>query len=80
MFLFLPYFCKIFFDIINTKAKGIASSLSRNLKRNNDNLNWIATQLIIEPNSPLYNKGTLIVKRTKEKNITLQNVYNFFCY
>jgi len=36
-----------FFDIINTKAKGIGSSLSRYLKRNNDNLSWIETQLII---------------------------------
>lgn len=25
----------------------------------------------------MYNKGTLIGKRTKEKHITLQNVYNF---
>ncbi|KQU25339.1 hypothetical protein ASG65_16605 [Bacillus sp. Leaf13] len=66
-----------FFDIINTKAKGIGTSLSRFLKRESDNLSWIATQLIIDPNSPLYNKGTLIGKRTKEKHITLQNVYNF---
>ncbi|MFD4818173.1 ParB N-terminal domain-containing protein [Peribacillus butanolivorans] len=66
-----------FFDIINTKAKGIGTSLSRFLKRESDNLSWIATQLIIDPNSPLFNKGTLIGKRTKEKHITLQNVYNF---
>ncbi|KON69756.1 hypothetical protein AKG34_14040 [Peribacillus butanolivorans] len=66
-----------FFDIINTKAKGIGTSLSRFLKRESDNLSWIATQLIIDPNSPLYNKGTFIGKRTKEKHITLQNVYNF---
>lgn len=66
-----------FFDIIHTKAKGIGTSLSRFLKRESDNLSWIATQLIMDPNSPLYNKGTLIGKKTKEKHITLQNVYNF---
>lgn len=66
-----------FFDIINTKAKGIGTSLSRFLKRESDNLSCNATQLIIDPSSLLYNKGTLIGKRTKEKHITLQNVYNF---
>ncbi|MDR4925972.1 hypothetical protein ACFX4I_25040 [Peribacillus sp. YIM B13472] len=60
-----------FFDIINTKAIGIGSSLSRYLKRNNDNLSWIATQLIINPDSPFYSIGTLIGKRNKEKHITL---------
>ncbi|MBT2664420.1 hypothetical protein J7J00_02735 [Bacillus sp. ISL-4] len=66
---------KNFFDIINTKAKGIGTSLSRFLKRENDNFGWIATQLIMDPNSPFYIKGTLIGKRTKEKHI--KNVYNF---
>ncbi|WP_230302549.1 DGQHR domain-containing protein [Peribacillus simplex] len=66
-----------FFDIINTKAKGIGSSLSRYLKRNNDNLSWIATQLIINPDSPFYSIGTLIGKRNKDKHITLQNIHNF---
>ncbi|MFF2286655.1 ParB N-terminal domain-containing protein [Peribacillus butanolivorans] len=66
-----------FFDIINTKAKGIGTSLNRFKKRESDNLSWIATQLIIDPNSLLYNKGTLIGKRTKEKHITLQNTHNF---
>jgi DNA sulfur modification protein DndB len=42
-----------------------------------EEISWISTQLTIDPNSPLYNKGTLIGKRTKEKHITLQNVYNF---
>lgn len=41
-----------------------------------EELSWIATQLIIDPKSSFY-KGTLIGKRTKEKHITLQNVYNF---
>ncbi|MFB6804141.1 ParB N-terminal domain-containing protein [Peribacillus butanolivorans] len=69
------------FDIINTKAKGIGTSLSRFLYRESDNLSWIATQLIIDPNSPLYNKGTLIGKRTKEKHIIFYKMYiTFFCY
>jgi DNA sulfur modification protein DndB len=65
-----------FFDIINTKAKGIGTSLSRYLNRNNDNISWIATNLVLRPESPFYSKGTLIGKRTKDKHITLQNLYN----
>lgn len=64
------------FDVINTKAKGIGTSLSRYLNRNNDEISWIATNLILKPESPFFSKGTLIGKRTKEKNITLQNLYN----
>lgn len=67
-----------FFDIINTKAKGIGCSLSRYLKRNNDNLSWITTQLIINPDSPFYSIGTLIGKRNKENHITLQKHPLFF--
>jgi len=65
-----------FFDVINTKAKGIGTSLSRYLNRENDDISWIATNLILKPESPFFSKGTLIGKRTKEKNITLQNLYN----
>ncbi|WDU77712.1 DGQHR domain-containing protein [Lysinibacillus sp. G01H] len=65
-----------FFDIINTKAKGIGTSLSRYLNRDNDDISWIATNLILKPESPFFSKGTLIGKRTREKNITLQNLYN----
>ncbi len=64
------------FDIINTKAKGIGTSLSRYLNRDNDENSWVATNLILRPESPFFSKGTLIGKRTKEKNITLQNLYN----
>jgi DNA sulfur modification protein DndB len=64
------------FDIINTKAKGIGTSLSRYLNRNNDDISWVATNLILRPESPFFSKGTLIGKRTKEKHITLQNLYN----
>lgn len=64
------------FDIINTKAKGIGTSLSRYLNRDNDEISWVATNLILRPESPFFSKGTLIGKRTKEKNITLQNLYN----
>lgn len=64
------------FDVINTKAKGIGKSLSRYLNRDNDEISWVATNLILKPESPFFSKGTLMGKRTKEKNITLQNVYN----
>ena len=64
------------FDVINTKAKGIGTSLSRYLNRNNDEIRWVATNMILKPESPFFNKGTLTGKRSKEKNITLQNLYN----
>lgn len=64
------------FDIINTKARGIGTSLSRYLNRNNDNISWIATNLVLRPESPFFEKGTLIGKRSKDKHITLQNLYN----
>ncbi|WP_066297931.1 DGQHR domain-containing protein [Bacillus sp. FJAT-29937] len=64
------------FDVINTKAKGIGTSLSRYLNRNNDDISWVSTNLILRPESPFHTKGTLIGKRTKEKHITLQNLYN----
>lgn len=64
------------FDVINTKAKGIGTSLSRYLNRDNDEMSWVATNLILKPESPFFSKGTLIGKRTREKNITLQNLYN----
>lgn len=63
------------FDVINTKAKGIGTSLSRYLNRDNDDFSWVATNLILKPESPFFNKGTLIGRRTKEKHITLQNLY-----
>lgn len=65
-----------FFDVINSKAKGIGTSLSRYLNRENDDISWVATNLILKPESPFFSKGTLIGKRTKEKNITLKNLYN----
>jgi DNA sulfur modification protein DndB len=64
------------FDVINSKAKGIGTSLSRYLNRDNEDISWIATQLILRPESPFYNKGTLIGKRSGSKHITLQNLYN----
>lgn len=64
------------FDVINTKAKGIGTSLSRYLNRDNDEVSWVATNLILRPESPFFSKGTLTGKRSKEKNITLQNLYN----
>lgn len=64
------------FDVINTKAKGIGTSLSRYLNRDNDELSWVATNLILLPESPFFKKGTLTGQRSKDKNITLQNLYN----
>ncbi|MGG0860501.1 GNAT family N-acetyltransferase [Bacillus pumilus] len=37
------------FDTINTKAKGIGSSLSQYLKMDSEDLSWVAAQLIIQP-------------------------------
>lgn len=64
------------FDVINTKAKGIGTSLSRYLNRDNDDISWVATNLILKPESPFFNKATLTGMRSKEKHITLQNLYN----
>ncbi|MEI4769873.1 DGQHR domain-containing protein [Psychrobacillus sp. FJAT-51614] len=64
------------FNVINTKAKGIGTSLSKYLNRDNDDISWVATNLILRPESPFFSKGTLIGKRTKDKHITLQNLYN----
>lgn len=64
------------FDIINSKAKGIGTSLSKYLNRNSDEVSWVATNLILKPNSPFYNKGTLLGKRNNSRHITLQNLHN----
>lgn len=63
------------FDTINTKAKGIGSSLSKYLRRDTDDVSWIATELLIRRESPFYEKGSIIGKRSKGRHITLQNLY-----
>lgn len=63
------------FDTINTKAKGIGSSLSTYLRRDTEDLSWIATQMLINKESPFHQLGTLIGQRRRGKHITLQNVY-----
>ncbi|WP_418027950.1 DGQHR domain-containing protein [Paenibacillus sp. JJ1722] len=63
------------FDIINTKAKGIGPSLSKYLRRDSDELSWVATELLVRKESPFYNIGSIIGKRVKGRHITLQNVY-----
>ncbi|OBA06003.1 hypothetical protein A9P44_03530 [Paenibacillus polymyxa] len=63
------------FDIINTKAKGIGLSLSKYLRRDSDDLSWVATELMVRRDSPFHQIGTIIGKRTKEKHVTLQNAY-----
>ncbi|WFO49274.1 DGQHR domain-containing protein [Bacillus pumilus] len=68
------------FDTINTKAKGIGSSLSRYLKRDSEDLSWVAAQLIIQPDSPFHELGTIVGLRTTSKRVTLQNIYNTLVY
>lgn len=63
------------FDTINTKAKGIGSSLSKYLRRDSDDISWVATQLIVQTDSPFHNIGTVIGKRTKGRHVTLQNLH-----
>ncbi|TKI54812.1 DGQHR domain-containing protein [Brevibacillus antibioticus] len=63
------------FDTINTKAKGIGSSLSKYLRRDSDELSWVATQLLIQSGSPFHNNGSILGKRNKSRHITLQNLY-----
>ncbi|CAM4261688.1 hypothetical protein L1N85_18185 [Paenibacillus alkaliterrae] len=63
-----------FIDTINTKAKGIGSSLSKYLRRDSDDMSWIATELLIRSDSPFYNIGSIIGKRNKGRHITLQNL------
>jgi DNA sulfur modification protein DndB len=63
------------FDTINTKAKGIGPSLSKFLRRDSDDISWIATELMVRKESPFYNIGTIIGKRSKGRHVTLQNVY-----
>lgn len=63
------------FDTINTKARGIGSSLSKFLRRDSDDISWIATELLVRPESPFYNIGSIIGKRNKGRHITLQNLY-----
>ncbi|MGM0715038.1 DGQHR domain-containing protein [Brevibacillus parabrevis] len=64
-----------FFDTINTKAKGIGPSLSKYLRRDSDDLSWIATELLVRNDSPFYSIGSITGKRTKGRHITLQNLY-----
>lgn len=63
------------FDTINTKARGIGPSLSKYLRRDSDELSWVATQLLIQKDSPFHNNGSIIGKRIKGRHITLQNLY-----
>lgn len=63
------------FDTINTKAKGIGTSLSKYLRREHDEISWIATELITRNDSPFHYIGTLIGKRSKGRHVTLQNLY-----
>lgn len=69
-----------FFDTINTKAKGISTSLSKYLKRESDELSWIATELLTINESPFYHIGSVIGKRNKGRHITLQNLYRILKY
>lgn len=63
------------FDTINTKAKGIGTSLSKYLHRNSDENSWVATELITRGDSPFHFIGTLTGKRVSGRHVTLQNLY-----
>ncbi len=63
------------FDTINTKAKGIGPSLSKFLRRDSDDLSWMATELMTRRDSPFNLIGSIIGKRTKGRHVTLQNLY-----
>ncbi|MDR6780395.1 DNA sulfur modification protein DndB [Paenibacillus peoriae] len=63
------------FDTINTKAKGIGTSLSKYLHRNSDDNSWVATELITRGDSPFHFIGTLTGKRVSGRHVTLQNLY-----
>ncbi|MBB3152196.1 DNA sulfur modification protein DndB [Paenibacillus endophyticus] len=63
------------FDTINTKAKGIGPSLSKFLRRDSDDISWIATEMMTRKDSPFYLIGSIIGKRTKGRHVTLQNLY-----
>ncbi|WP_025845569.1 DGQHR domain-containing protein [Paenibacillus ehimensis] len=63
------------FDTINTKAKGIGPSLSKYLRRDTDDLSWVATELLMRKESPFLLIGSIIGKRVKGRHITLQNLY-----
>ncbi|MGE7271990.1 DGQHR domain-containing protein [Brevibacillus panacihumi] len=62
------------FNTINTKAKGIGTSLSKYLHRHSDELSWIATEMLTRVESPFYDIGSIIGKRTNGRHITLQNL------
>ncbi|GKS10872.1 hypothetical protein YDYSY3_18720 [Paenibacillus chitinolyticus] len=63
------------FDTINTKAKGIGTSLSKYLHRYSDENSWVATELITRGDSPFHFIGTLTGKRVSGRHVTLQNLY-----
>lgn len=68
------------FNIINTKAKGIAPSLSKYLTRASDDISWIATELLVRGDSPFHHIGSIVGKRNKGRHITLQNLYRTLKY
>ncbi|NRR22793.1 DGQHR domain-containing protein [Brevibacillus sp. MS2.2] len=68
------------FDTINTKAKGIGTSLSKFLRRDSDDISWVATELIALKESPFFHIGSIIGKRSKGRHVTLQNLYRSLHY
>jgi DNA sulfur modification protein DndB len=65
------------FNDINSTARGIGPSLSKYLRRNIDDLSWIATELLTNRESPFYLIGSIVGKRSKGKHITFSNLYRF---
>lgn len=63
------------FDVINTKAKGIGTSLSRYLNRDNDDVSWVATNLILKPESPFFLIKVHLLASVVRKRILLYKTY-----
>ncbi|MEK3721969.1 DGQHR domain-containing protein [Paenibacillus sp. FSL H8-0034] len=68
------------FDTINTKAKGIGTSLSKFLRRDSDDISWMATEMMTRRDSPFNLIGSIIGKRSKGRHVTLQNLYRTLNY
>lgn len=58
---------ELLFDVINTKAKGIGTSLSRYLNRDKDDISWVATNLILKPEARFSTRERLQVNVVKKR-------------
>ncbi|WP_271755275.1 hypothetical protein [Cohnella sp. JJ-181] len=49
--------------------------MSKYLRRDSDEISWISTELMLNKESPFYNIGSVIGKRSTGRHVTLQNLY-----